>query len=86
MQRNGKNVSQVMSRTGSEAYDVFEVVFYPTLAPHGDDDSGSVLQSGRVKEWVKRIHFTRASRRTRGEGSLLRGRGKGDNGTQCLRS
>lgn len=61
------------SRTRAETCDVFEVVFYPALAPHRDDDSDGVLRSERVKKRVKRI-VLRAPRRMRGEGSLLRGR------------
>lgn len=55
-----------MSRTGAETCDVFEVVFYPALAPHGGDDSGGVLRSERVKERVKRI-VSRAPRDERVE-------------------
>lgn len=42
VQGNGEDVLQVTSRMGAETCDVFEVVFYPALAPHGDDDFGGV--------------------------------------------
>lgn len=68
----------MMSRTGTEMYDVFEVVFYPTLASHGDDDSGGVLQSGRGKEGSFYAHRDEREEKPR----FSQGEGKGTTETR----
>lgn len=67
---------QVTSRTRAETCDVFEVVFYPALAPHGSDDSGGVLRSELVKLRVKEDRFARtATNEWRGFAPQGKGRG-----------
>lgn len=50
LEMEGKwDISQVMLRMRAGTYDVFEVVFYPALASHGDDDFDDMLWSEHVR-------------------------------------